>query len=80
MKAKDLTVTEVAEELSLHPDTVKRLLRLGALTGYKADLKQWRVTRTALDGYKAGGGAQRPGRPKKTEVKIAVQQEGEGNQ
>jgi len=75
MKAKDLTVTEVAEELSLHADTVKRLLRLGALPGYKADLKQWRVTREQLDAYKAGGGAQRQGRPKK----VAEKTEGEGN-
>ena len=65
----DLTVSEVAEELALHPDTVKRLLRLGVLPGYKADLKQWRVTRAALNAYKAGGGAQRPGRPKKSDAK-----------
>ena len=86
MKAKDLTVNEVAKELSLHADTVKRLLRLGALPGYKADLKQWRVTRAALDGYKAGGGAKRPGRPKKAEANTEEPQdeatgatEGEGN-
>lgn len=73
---KDLTVIEVAQELSLNPDTVKRLLRLGALPGYKADLKQWRVTRVALDRFKASGGAQRPGRPKKT----GEEQEGEVDQ
>ena len=70
-QAKDLTVTEIAEELGLHIDTVRRLLHSGALPGYKADLKQWRVTRKALDAFKAGGGAKRPGRPTK---------ENEGNQ
>ena len=70
-RAKDLTVVEVAEELGLNPDTVKRLLRLEVLPGYKADLKQWRVTRKALDAFKASGGAKRPGRPTK---------ENEGNQ
>jgi excisionase family DNA binding protein len=62
---KDLTVKDVAEELSLHPDTVKRLLHSGVMTGYKADLKQWRITRKALDQFKSQGGAKRPGRPRK---------------
>ena len=62
---KDLTVQEVAEELGLHYDTVRRLLIAGHLTGYKADLKQWRVTRAALDSFKASGGARPQGRPKK---------------
>jgi excisionase family DNA binding protein len=66
-KPRDLTVKDVAEELGLHIDTVKRLLRSGALTGYRADLKSWRVTRVALDAYKAAGGAKRPGRPRKDE-------------
>ena len=66
-KAKDLTVRDVAEEIGLHIDTVKRLLVAGQLTGYKADLKQWRVTRAALDAFKAAGGAKRPGRPKTNE-------------
>ncbi|MGI4789618.1 MAG: excisionase family DNA-binding protein [Janthinobacterium lividum] len=61
--AKDLTVKNVAEELGLHIDTVKRLLAVGHLTGYKADLKQWRVTRLALDQFKTSGGVKRPGRP-----------------
>ena len=69
--AKDLTVQDVAEELSLHIDTVRRLLHSGAMNGYKADLKQWRITREALDQFKASGGAKRPGRPTK---------ETEGNQ
>ena len=66
--ARDLSVKDVAEELGLNPDTVKRLLREGVLPGYKADLKQWRVTRAALDAYKVSGGAKRPGRPRNIDV------------
>ncbi len=66
-KSVDLTATEVAEELGLAYDTVRRLLQAGLLHGYKADLKQWRVTRAALDEFKASGGVRRPGRPFKTE-------------
>jgi len=62
----DLTVPQVAVELGLHYDTVRRLLIGGHLSGYKADLKQWRVTRAALDAYKAGGGPRPVGRPRKS--------------
>lgn len=61
----DLSVPDVAQELGLHRDTVRRLLASGYLNGYRADLKQWRVTREALDAFKAGGGVKRPGRPRK---------------
>ena len=61
---KDLTVQEVAKELGLHYDTVRRLLIAGHLTGYKADLKQWRITREALAAFKASGGVRGQGRPK----------------
>jgi len=44
---------------------VRRLLIAGHLTGYKADLKQWRITREALDAFKASGGARPVGRPQK---------------
>lgn len=64
--AADLTVEEVAQELRLAYDTVLRLLRAGYLQGYKADLKQWRVTRAALNAFKAAGGARPPGRPPKS--------------
>lgn len=64
---KDMTVPQVAEELGLHYDTVRRLLIGGHLAGYKADLKQWRVTRDALDQFKASGGVRPQGRPKKDE-------------
>jgi len=65
MKTGDLTVTEVAEELSLHPETVRRMLLAGHLAGYPAG-KRWRVTRAALDGFKAAGGVRPVGRPKTT--------------
>jgi len=43
---------------------VRRLLIAGHLTGYKADLKQWRITREALDAFKASGGVRGQGRPR----------------
>ena len=63
----DLTVEEVAAELGLHYDTVRRLLIAGHLPGYKAGLRQWRVQRTELDKFKAGGGVRPQGRPQKEE-------------
>ena len=67
-KPKDQTVQDVVEELALHIDTVRRLLKSGALPGYKADLKQWRITREALDQFKQRGGAKKQGRPRKDEA------------
>jgi len=49
----DLTVEEVAEELALHYETVRRFVQHGRIPGYKAGVRQWRVTRHALDAYKA---------------------------
>lgn len=60
----DLSVSQVAAELGLHYDTVRRLLIGGHLTGYKADRKQWRITRAALDSFKSEGGVKPVGRPK----------------
>jgi len=65
MKTGDLTVTEVAAELSLNPETVRRMLLAGHLAGYKAG-KRWRVTRQALDSFKASGGVRQVGRPAKS--------------
>jgi excisionase family DNA binding protein len=45
-----LTVEEVAQELRLHPDTVKRLLRRETIPGYKIQ-GEWRVKRSDLDTY-----------------------------
>ena len=66
MKRADLTVTETAEELGVVPETIRRLLLAGHLRGYKVG-RRWRVTRQALDGFKAAGGARPVGRPKKDE-------------
>ena len=61
---KDISVEDVAAELGMHPETIRRLLLSGAMPGYKAG-RHWRVTRAALNGWKAVGGAKRPGRPGK---------------
>lgn len=66
-KGKDLTVREVADDLGLAYDTVRRLLIAGHLRGYKAGLRQWRVTRRALDEFKESGGVRWQGRPRKSE-------------
>lgn len=49
----DLTVRDVAAELSVNPETVKRMLQSGRLSGYKVG-SHWRVTSTALKQYKLG--------------------------
>lgn len=49
----DLTVEEVAQELGLHYETVRRFVQHGRIPGYKAGVRQWRVTREILDAYKA---------------------------
>ncbi len=64
----DLTPHDVAIELGLAYDTVRRLLQAELLRGYKADRRgQWRVTRAALDEFKARGGVKPQGRPRKDE-------------
>ena len=65
MNIPDLTVKQVALELGLAIDTVQRLLRSGALPGYRADQKSWRVTRAQLDDFKKSGGVKPQGRPRK---------------
>ena len=37
----------------MHIETVRRLLREGVLPGYQPGKRGWRVTRQALDDYKA---------------------------
>ena len=66
MKTADMTVEETAQELGVVPETIRRLLLAGHLTGYKAG-RRWRVTRQALDAFKAAGGARSVGRPGKKE-------------
>ena len=68
MNTPDLTVKQVAVELGLAENTVRRLLNEGIIRGYRANLNNsWRVTREQLDGFKAAGGVKRQGRPRKTE-------------
>jgi len=47
----DMTVRDVATELAVNPETIKRLLQGGRLDGYKVG-NRWRVTKDALDAYK----------------------------
>ena len=63
----DLTPHEIAQELGLAYDTVRRLLQAGLLPGYKAGKRKWAVTREALDAFKASGGVKQPGRPRNDE-------------
>ena len=46
-----LTVEEVAEELRLHEETVRRMLRKGSMPGHKFD-NEWRVDRAELNEWK----------------------------
>ncbi len=61
----DLSPREVSEELGLHYETVLRLIKQGVIPAYRAGIKQWRVTREALDAFKQAGGPQPQGRPRK---------------
>lgn len=54
---KDLTVQQIANELALSRDTVKRLIETDELHGYNAAprgavMAAWRVTRDNLDAFK----------------------------
>jgi len=63
MTTVDLSVEEVAAELGMHRETIRRFLKTSELPGYRAG-GHWRVTRAALDGWKAAGGVRRQGRPR----------------
>lgn len=45
------TVNEAAEALKFHPETIRRLIRDGILTGQKWG-KEWLVLKTSVDKYK----------------------------
>jgi len=66
MNTADLTVAQAAAELGVVQETIRRLLLAGHLTGYKAG-RRWRVTRAALNEFKAAGGVRPVGRPRKDE-------------
>lgn len=51
-----LTVPEVADYLSLHPDTVRAFLRQGRLTGHLISRKGgWRVRQSEADRFVTSG-------------------------
>jgi len=59
----DLTISDVAKELKKRRESVVALIRSGALQGYDTTApgdkrKSYRVTRQALDAFKAGRSAQ----------------------
>ncbi len=51
-----LTVSEVAEQLRLSPNTVKRLLRWGDIKGVRTEPYggTWRVSQSAIDNFLCG--------------------------
>ena len=48
MNAGFLTVNQVADQLQMHPHTVRRLLAAGKLPGTKVGGKEWRTPARAL--------------------------------
>jgi hypothetical protein len=59
----DLTISDVAKELKKRRESIIVLLKSGALQGYDTTApgdkrKSYRVTREALDAFKAGRSAQ----------------------
>lgn len=52
-KSTVLTVNEVAEQLRLSPDTVKKLLNQGRLKGIRTGTYggKWRVSQSALEAF-----------------------------
>ncbi len=63
MTKTDLTVSDVAKELKKRRESVVVLLKSGALQGYDVTApgdrrKSYRITREALDAFKAGRSAQ----------------------
>ena len=59
----DLTISDVAKELKKRRESVVVLLKSGAIKGYDVTLpgakrKSYRITREALDAFKAGRSAQ----------------------
>ena len=46
-----LTTEEAASRLSLHPETVRRLLRDGDLRGVRMGSRAWRIEEGELDAY-----------------------------
>jgi hypothetical protein len=63
MIKSDLTISDVAKEIKKRREKVVAMIESGALQGYDASApgdkrKSYRVTREALDAFKAGRSAQ----------------------
>ena len=44
-----LTVEQAAEQLQMHPATVRRFIREGTLAGSRIGARQWRIRASDLD-------------------------------
>lgn len=51
MEAEYLTVTQAAQVLGVHRNTIANALRSGRLRGYKLNGTRWRIKRTDLDTF-----------------------------
>jgi excisionase family DNA binding protein len=51
MNGELLTAEQAAEQLQLHADTVRRLLREGEIPGRKVGKRQWRISAAVLKEY-----------------------------
>src|SRR5262252_4497898 len=51
-----LTVEQAADELQLHPETIRRMLREGRLAGHRFGGRKagWRIPRRAVEGLLSG--------------------------
>lgn len=55
----DLSVEDVASQLSIHPRTARRLCRAGVIPGTFRCGGQWRVTQAGLDAFRGVRGSSR---------------------
>lgn len=51
--SKDLSVKEVASEIGVSPSKVRALIKSGIIAAYRPGKRSFRVTREALETYKA---------------------------
>jgi excisionase family DNA binding protein len=54
MEKAYLTAEQVAEQLQMHPRTVRRMLADGRLPGTKIGTKEWRISASALKDFIEG--------------------------
>lgn len=67
---KDLTVSQVADVLGLHEESVRRLCRQGSLPFMYRAGGQWRGSYAGLNKWKAAGGTRSVGRPAKERADV----------